>query len=150
VLEAANLLRDRFGIESDVWSVTSYTELAREAQDCDRWNRLHPTAPPRSSYIGTCLGGTQGPVIAASDYVHAHAARIGPHVERRFVALGTDGFGRSGTREQLRRHFEVNAGHIVLAALQALADDQILPHEQVAAAIAELGIDPEKPNPAYA
>ncbi|WP_430420416.1 alpha-ketoglutarate dehydrogenase [Methylibium petroleiphilum] len=122
VLAAAELLRSEYGVEAEVWSATSYSELQREAIEVERHNRLQPQAPRRTSHVAQCLGG-KAPVVAASDYVRAWPQLIAPYAEAsRFVALGTDGFGRSDTREQLRRHFEVERAHIALAALDALAD----------------------------
>ncbi len=122
VLAAAELLRSDYGVDAEVWSATSYSELQREAIEVERHNRLQPQAPRRRSHVAQCLGG-KAPVVAASDYVRAWPQLIAPYAEAsRFVALGTDGFGRSDTREQLRRHFEVDRAHIALAALDALAD----------------------------
>jgi pyruvate dehydrogenase E1 component len=150
VIAAADLLSEDWGVDADIWSATSFTELAREARDCDRWNRLHPGGKPRVPYVAQCLEGQQGPVIAATDYVQSYAEQIRKWVPQRFEVLGTDGFGRSDTRAQLRKHFEVNSYHVVIAALKALADEEILPATKVAEAIAKYGIDPEKPNPLHA
>lgn len=147
VIAAADLLRDDWGVDADIWSVTSFTELAREARDCDRWNRLHPTGKARVPYVTQCLEGQSGPMIAATDYIQLYADKIRKWVPARYEVLGTDGFGRSDTRAQLRKHFEVNGYHVVVAALKALADEGKLPAETVAEAIAKYGIDPEKINP---
>jgi len=147
VIAAAELLEADWGVAADVWSATSFNELRREAQDVHRWNLLHPDQPQRKSYVEQCLEGTQGPVIAATDYVRAYPDLIRPYVMRRYVTLGTDGFGRSGSREQLRRFFEVDRHYIVLAALKALADDGVLPHARAAEAIRKYGIDADRPNP---
>ncbi len=147
VIAAAELLETEWGVAADVWSATSFNELRREAQDVHRWNLLHPDQPPRKSYVEQCLEGTRGPVIAATDYVRAFADQIRPYVTRRYVTLGTDGFGRSDSRERLRRFFEVDRHHVTLAALKALADDGVLPHARAAEAIRRYGIDPERPNP---
>ncbi|MGV8823336.1 alpha-ketoglutarate dehydrogenase [Methylibium petroleiphilum] len=129
VLAAAELLRNDYGVEAEVWSATSYSELQREAIEVERHNRLQPQAPRRRSHVAQCLAG-KAPVVAASDYVRAWPQLIAPYAEAsRFVALGTDGFGRSDTREQLRRHFEVDRAHIALAALDALADAGSVPRE---------------------
>ncbi|WP_207207752.1 alpha-ketoglutarate dehydrogenase [Methylibium sp. Pch-M] len=129
VLAAAELLRSDYGVEAEVWSATSYSELQREAIEVERHNRLQPQAPRRRSHVAQCLAG-KAPVVAASDYVRAWPQLIAPYAEAsRFVALGTDGFGRSDTREQLRRHFEVDRAHIALAALDALADAGSVPRE---------------------
>ncbi|MCG6971485.1 MAG: pyruvate dehydrogenase (acetyl-transferring), homodimeric type [Gammaproteobacteria bacterium] len=150
VIAAADLLSEDWGVDADIWSATSFTELARDARDCDRWNRLHPGDKPKVAYVAQCLEGLQGPVIAATDYVQSYADQIRKWVPQRFEVLGTDGFGRSDTRAQLRKHFEVNSYHVVVAALKALADEEALPATKVTEAIAKYGIDPEKPNPLYA
>jgi pyruvate dehydrogenase E1 component len=150
VIAAADLLNEDWGVDADIWSATSFTELAREARDCDRWNRLHPDDNPKVPYVAQCLEGQQGPVIAATDYVQSYAEQIRKWVPQRFEILGTDGFGRSDTRAQLRKHFEVNSYHVVVAALKALADEEVLPATTAAEAIAKYGIDPEKPNPLHA
>ncbi|MCK9687026.1 pyruvate dehydrogenase (acetyl-transferring), homodimeric type [Scleromatobacter humisilvae] len=144
VLAAADLLRDDFGVVADVWSVTSYTELRREGLETERWNRLHPLAPQRTGFVQRQLASTAGPIIAATDYMKAVPDQIRPFVgSQRFVTLGTDGFGRSDTREALRGLFEVDRHHIVVAALKALADDGLLRPQEVADAIAKYGVDPE-------
>jgi pyruvate dehydrogenase E1 component len=149
VIAAAQLLEQDFGVSSEVWSVTSLTELRRDGQDVERWNLLHPQQPPRIGHVESCLQDKQGPVVVATDYMKIFADQIRPFVpKRRFVALGTDGFGQSDTRESLRRFFEVDRHFIALAALKALADDGGVPREKVAEAIALYGIDPEKQNPA--
>ncbi|MET1069846.1 MAG: pyruvate dehydrogenase (acetyl-transferring), homodimeric type [Pseudomonas prosekii] len=146
---AAQLLEADFGVTSEVWSVTSLTELRREGQDVERWNLLHPADTQRVSYVESCLQDKQGPVVVATDYMKILADQIRPFVpKRRFVALGTDGFGQSDTRESLRKFFEVDRHFIAVAALKALADEGTLPREKVAEAIALYGIDPEKQNPA--
>ena len=150
VIAAADLLRDDWGVDADIWSATSFTELAREARDCDRWNRLHPTKKARVPYVTQCLEGQAGPVIAATDYIQLYADKIRKWVPARYEVLGTDGFGRSDTRAQLRKHFEVNAANVTVAALKALADEGVLPAKTVAEAIAKYGIDPEKINPLHA
>jgi pyruvate dehydrogenase E1 component len=150
VITAAERLSEDWGVEADIWSATSFTELAREAQDCDRWNRLHPIEKARVPYVTQCLAGQPGPVIAATDYIQLYADKIRKWVPARYEVLGTDGFGRSDTRAQLRKHFEVNSAHIVVAALKALADEGALPVAKVAEAIAQYGIDADKINPLYA
>ena len=147
VIAAAELLETEWGVAADVWSATSFNELRREAQDVHRWNLLHPDQPPRKSYVEQCLEGTRGPVIAATDYVRAFADQIRPYITRRYITLGTDGFGRSDSRERLRRFFEVDRHYVTLAALKALADDGVLPYTRAAEAIRRYGIDPERPNP---
>ncbi|WP_416772609.1 pyruvate dehydrogenase (acetyl-transferring), homodimeric type [Pseudomonas sp. RHF3.3-3] len=149
VLAAAQLLRSDFGVTCDVWSATSLTELRREGHAVERWNLLHPQEEPRSSYVESCLGGHEGPLVVATDYMKIFADQIRPFVnDRRFVALGTDGFGQSDTREALRQFFEVDRHFIVLAALKALADDGQVPRSSVAQAISRYGIEVDKPDPA--
>jgi pyruvate dehydrogenase E1 component len=147
VIAAADLLQADWGVSADVWSATSFNELCREGQAAERWNLLHPTEKPRQSYVAHCLQKTAGPVIAATDYMKAHAEQVRPFIDRRFVTLGTDGFGRSDSREALRYFFEVDRHFVVVAALKALADDGVIPAATVAEAIAQYGIDPAKPNP---
>ncbi|CAN1598344.1 pyruvate dehydrogenase (acetyl-transferring), homodimeric type [Pseudomonas mediterranea] len=149
VVAAAQLLEQDFGVSSEVWSVTSLTELRRDGQEAERWNLLHPEHAPRIGYVESCLQDKQGPVVVATDYMKIFADQIRPFVpNRRFVALGTDGFGQSDTRESLRRFFEVDRHFIALAALKALADDGKISREKVAEAIRLYGIDPQKQNPA--
>jgi pyruvate dehydrogenase E1 component len=150
VRAAAGLLKADFDIDADVWSAPSFNELVRDGQACDRWNVLHPDQSPRKSWVEQCLDDTEGPVIAATDYMKAFADQIRPFVRGTYRALGTDGFGRSDSREALRRHFEVDRHYVVLAALRSLADEGTLPAAKVAEAIDKYGIDPEKPNPLHA
>jgi pyruvate dehydrogenase E1 component len=147
VIAAAELLEAEHGVAADVWSVTSFNELRREGMTAERWNTLHPEAPPRTSYVQQCLASTQGPVVAATDYMRAYADQIRPFVDRRYVVLGTDGFGRSDTRAKLRQFFEVDRHHVTVAALKALADDGEIPLAAVAQAIDKYGIDPDRPDP---
>ncbi len=149
-LDAQDILANQFHVSSNVWSVTSYTELRREARDCERWNMLNPTNVPRTSYLEEILQGEEGPCIAASDYVQALAEQISPWVPGGLFALGTDGMGRSETRPVLRRHFEVDAECIAIAALHQLAKKGRIQSDVVAAAIKTLGVDPDKVNPLYA
>ena len=146
-LAAAELLEARFGVAADVWSVTSFTELARDGMEVERWNRLHPEATPRESWVEQCLKGRAGPAVAATDYVRAYAEQIRHHVNRPYTVLGTDGFGRSDTRVALRSFFEVDSRHIAVAALKTLADQESLPTSVAHSAIAELGIDPDRADP---
>lgn len=147
VIAAADLLMDDWGVDADIWSATSFNELAREARDVDRRNRLHPKKKAVVPYITRCLEERQGPVVAATDYIYAYADQVRKWVPAHYEVLGTDGFGRSDTRAQLRKHFEVNSVHVVVAALKALADEGAVPASTVAEAIAKYGIDPAKPNP---
>jgi pyruvate dehydrogenase E1 component len=147
VLAAADLLEREWGVKADVWSATSFSELRRDGLEATRWNLLHPEAPPAISYVERCLKDRQGPVIAASDYMKIVPDQIRAFVPHRFEVLGTDGYGRSDTRERLRAFFEVNRHWVVLAALQALAADGEIPHARAAEALARYGIDPAKPSP---
>jgi pyruvate dehydrogenase E1 component len=147
VIAAADLLADDWGVSADIWSATSFNQLRREGLDCMRWNLMHPEETPRQSHVEVCLKGRSGPVIAATDYMKAYADQIREFVPSRYVALGTDGFGRSDTREKLRRFFEVDRFYVALAALKALAEEKAIPASRVADAIRAYQIDPNKPNP---
>jgi pyruvate dehydrogenase E1 component len=147
VLEASELLKQDFDINSDVWSVTSVNELAREASDCTRWNQLHPMKKSRKSYLETQLDGRKGPAVMATDYTRAFVSQLREHVPMPFSTLGTDGYGRSDTRANLRIFFEVNRYYIVVAALKALADAGDIEDKVVQQAIKKYKIDAEKPNP---
>ena len=144
----AELLAKDFGVTSEIWSVTSFTELRREGLEAERWNMLHPESERKLSYVEQCLAKGQGPVIAATDYMKAIADGVRPYVPARYKVLGTDGFGRSDYRRRLRSFFEVDRFHVAIAALKSLADDQLLPAKRVSEAIAKYGVDPEKPSPA--
>jgi len=150
VIEASKLLQSDWGVASDIWSATSFTELSREAQAVDRWNRLHPSETAKTPYVAEALAGREGPFIAATDYIQSYAEQIRKWVPGNYEVLGTDGFGRSDTRAQLRKHFEVNSHYVAVAALKALADEGKIAAEKVAEAIAKYGINPEKPTPASA
>ncbi len=150
-IAAADLLQSDWGVEADLWSCTSFNELAREGHDCARFHLLHPDEPRPSCHVQAMLADTRGPIIAATDYVRLYAEQIRPFVAtggRRYTVLGTDGFGRSDTREQLRRFFEVDRYYITVAALSSLADDGAIEAKTVKAAIGRYGLDPNKPNPA--
>jgi pyruvate dehydrogenase E1 component len=147
VIAAAELLERDFGIGANVWSATSFNELRRDGLDCERWNMLHPEASPRAPWVTRQLAGERGPVVAATDYMKAYADQIREFVPARYRVLGTDGFGRSDTREKLREFFEVNRHYVVVAALKALADDGLVDRARVSEAIAKYGINPDKPNP---
>ena len=150
VLAAQEILAERYNIASDAWSVTSYTELRRDTQTCERWNMLHPEEPRRKSYVETVLDGRTGPFIAASDYVRAVPEQIQSWIPGDYFVLGTDGMGRSESRERLRRHFEVDAECIALATLYRLFRQGQIDGSVVQQAIVDLGIDAEKANPLYA
>jgi pyruvate dehydrogenase E1 component len=149
-IAAAEILNEEWGVDADIWSCTSFNELAREANDVERWNRLHPLENQKVPYVTQLLKGHRGPVIAATDYIRQYPEQIRQWVPARYSVLGTDGYGRSDTRVELRRHFEVNANHIVVAALKALADEGTLPAAKVAEAIEKYGIDVDKTNPLHA
>jgi len=150
VSRAQGLLAETFQISSDVWSVTSWTELRRDAGQCQRWNLLNPLAPPRVSYLEEQLAGVEGPCVAASDYLRCLPEQISPWTPGGLLTLGTDGMGRSETREALRRHFEVDAECVALAALHQLSQQGKVDKKTVAKAIKTLNIDPEKPSPLFA
>ena len=146
VIAAADLLRDDWQVASEVWSVTSFSELARDARDVERWNRLHPTAPAKTGHAAQRLGG-RAPIVAATDYVRAWPQLIASYVDAPFVALGTDGFGRSDTRSALRGHFEIDRHHIAVAALHALAKCNTVPAATVASALQRYGISADDTPP---
>ena len=147
VIAAAQLLKQDWGVDADVWSCPSFTLLARDGQDVARWNLLHPAAAPRLSHVEQCLHDTRGPVIASTDYVRAFAEQIRPWVARNYSVLGTDGFGRSDTREKLREFFEVDRHYVTLAALTALADEGAFDKAKLKQVIAKYRMDSDKPNP---
>jgi pyruvate dehydrogenase E1 component len=147
VLGAQRKLAEAFDISSDVWSVTSYQQLRHEALSTDRWNRLHPESEPRVPFLVRALQGIEGPFIAATDFVKALPDMIRPWVSGSYVTLGTDGHGRSDTRQALRRFFEVDPENIAVAALHALYREGRIPAGMVSEAILSLGLDPEKPDP---
>jgi pyruvate dehydrogenase E1 component len=147
VIAAAELLENDWGISADVWSATSFTELRREGLECDRWNMLNPEKTQKVSYVAQCFKGANGPVIASTDYMKSFAEQIQRLVPNKFVALGTDGFGRSDSREALRDFFEVNRYYVVVAALKALSDEGKLPAAKVAEAVKKYKLDANKPNP---
>lgn len=150
VIQARGILEEKYGVAVDVWSVTSYKMLHRDGHDAERWNLLHPAEAPRIPYVTSCLADAPGVFVAASDYVKALPDSISRWFPRPLVSLGTDGFGRSDTRKSLRDFFEVDARHIALAALSALARERQIRPEVVQRAIAEMEIDPERPNPVTA
>ncbi len=147
VMAAAELLRADWNVDSDLWSCPSFTELARDGNAVERWNMLNPGEPPRVSHVARCLGDAPGPVVVATDYIRAYAEQIRKLVAHRYVVLGTDGYGRSDTREKLRHFFEVDRRWITVAALKALADDGMLPAAKAAEALAKYGLDAAKPAP---
>jgi pyruvate dehydrogenase E1 component len=150
VIAASDLLKSDFGIVADIWSATSFNELRRDGMAAERWNLLHPTEPRRASWVQTQLAGHEGPVIASTDYIRNYADQIREYVHaagRRYVVLGTDGFGRSDYRRNLRRFFEVDRYYIVVAALKALADDGAIKPAIVAEAIVKYNLDAGRAAP---
>ncbi|MBV8146526.1 MAG: pyruvate dehydrogenase (acetyl-transferring), homodimeric type, partial [Gammaproteobacteria bacterium] len=146
-LAAAKILENDYGIPADVFSITSFSELRREALESERWNLLHPAEPARVPYVQALLARQEGPTVAATDYLRTVPDQIRQWVPGRYVTLGTDGFGRSDTRAALRRHFEVDRNYIAVAALKALADERRIDPTTVTRAIQALGVDPGKPVP---
>jgi len=147
VRAAAQMLKDDWGVASDVWSVTSYNELARDGQHVERWNHLHPDDKPRKAYVTQCMEDAQGPVVSSTDYIKLHSEQLRAFIPKTYMTLGTDGFGRSDTREKLRSFFEVDRYYVAVTALAALAKDGEIKQEQVLEAMRKYGIDRNKPNP---
>jgi len=149
VIAAADLLMNDWGIASDIWSAPSFTLLARDGQDAERWNMLHPTETPRVPYIAECLKDTSGPIVVSTDYMRTYAEQVRAFIpkDRSYKVLGTDGFGRSDSRAKLREFFEVNRYFVTIAALKTLADEGAISASVVAQAIEKYGINPNKPNP---
>ncbi|MDX6724150.1 MAG: pyruvate dehydrogenase component, partial [Solirubrobacteraceae bacterium] len=147
VIAAGDILREDYGVASDVWSCTSFTELRREGMAADRWNRLHPGEEPRPSYVESTLAGRSGPVIASTDYMRTFADQIRPFVPGRYEVLGTDGFGRSDYRVKLRHFFEVDRAHVTVAALRTLADEGTVQRSVVKEAVERFDIDADTPPP---
>ncbi|HET7306887.1 MAG TPA: pyruvate dehydrogenase (acetyl-transferring), homodimeric type [Gammaproteobacteria bacterium] len=147
VIAAAELLKQDWNVAADIWSAPGINELARDGRDTERWNRLHPEQQPKQAYVTECLGGREGPVVVATDYVRSYSEQIRPFVPQRYCTLGTDGYGRSDTRENLREFFEVSRHWIAVTALSALADEGKIDRKKVAEAIKKYDIDPDKPNP---
>ncbi len=147
VMAAADLLRDDFKVNADIWSATSFNELRRDGMSAERWSLLHPSKPRRKSHLETALEGHAGPVVAATDYMRSFADQVRSQIPRRYVVLGTDGFGRSDYRVKLRKFFEVNRYYVAVAALKALADDGEIKPEVVDQAIKKYGLDTERPDP---
>jgi pyruvate dehydrogenase E1 component len=136
-----------YQVSANVWSVTSFNELRKDGLEVEHYNRMNKKKKPKQSYVTQCLADQTGPVIAVSDYMHAYADQIRAFIPQQFVTLGTDGYGRSDTRKQLRHFFEVDAKHIVYATLKALADEEKINQIELKDAMKKLGINPEKPYP---
>jgi pyruvate dehydrogenase E1 component len=149
VMAGAELLEKDFGIAADIWSVTSFNQLRRDGVEAQRWNLLHPEQEARLSHVEQCLKDRPGPVVAATDYMKIFAEQVRAFLPtHHYAVLGTDGFGRSDTRRQLRKFFEVDRHYVAVAALKALADAEAVPRRKVTEAIGKYGIEAEKPNPA--
>ncbi len=149
VIAAAELLKEDFDVDANIWSVTSFNELRRDGLECSRWNMLHPTETARVCYLTERLSATNGPCVAATDYIRAYPGQVREYVPSRYRVLGTDGFGRSDSRQKLRKYFEVNRHYVAVAALKVLADDGEIEPKRVAEAIERYGIDADKPNPMF-
>jgi pyruvate dehydrogenase E1 component len=146
-MRARELLATEWGVAAEAWSVPSYKSLRDDALETERWNRLHPGATPRVAYVTSALEAASGPIIAVTDFMKAVADQISRFVKSPFSPLGTDGFGRSDTRESLRRYFEIDAEHIVVAVLAELTAAGLATADEVASAIARYGLDPEAADP---
>ena len=136
-----------FQIDSEIWSVTSFNELRRDGLDVERFNLLNPDKVPKKSYVERCLEKTEGPILAASDYMRMNSDQIRPYINKSFYSLGTDGFGRSDTRKNLRNFFEVDKEHVVTYGLSVLAKEQLIASKYAEDAIKKYKIDPTKPMP---
>ena len=147
MIAGAEILQNEYKIDSEVWSVTSFNELRKEGLDVERYNLLNPEKEERKSYVEKCLGKTEGPILAASDYMRMNSDQIRPFIKKSFYSLGTDGFGRSDTRINLRKFFEVDKEHIVAYGLSVLAKEQLLASKYASEAIKKYKIDTEKPMP---
>ena len=149
-MRAQAILAEKYQVPADVWSVTSYNELRRDALNIERWNRLHPGKPEKTPYIVDALKGAKGPIVAATDYMKVVPDQVAPWLNGRLETLGTDGFGRSDNREYLRKHFEINAESIAAAALSRLARDGKFDSKRAQEAFAELHVETETADPARA
>ena len=147
MIAAAEILQDEYKIDSNVWSVTSFNELRKEALETERYNLLNPDKETKKTYIEECLSSTEGPVVAASDYIRLNSDQIRPFTSKSFYSLGTDGYGRSDTRKNLRKFFEVDKEHIVTYSLSVLAKEQLISSKYAKDAMKKYKIDPEKPIP---
>jgi pyruvate dehydrogenase E1 component len=150
VIAASSILSDKYSIDSDIWSLTSVNELVRNGQEVDRWNLLHPDEDPRISYVESELGDLTDHVVIATDYMKGYAEQLRRYIPSSLHVLGTDGFGRSDSRESLRNFFEVDRYFIIVSALKGLADRDEIDKSVVKSALQEFSIDPEKANPLYA
>ena len=146
-MSAAEMLQEEYQIDSEVWSVTSYNELRKEAMEVERYNLLNPDKEPKKSHIEECLSSTEGPIISASDYIRLNSDQIRPFIRKSFYSFGTDGYGRSDTRKNLRKFFEVDREHIVAYSLSVLAKEQLISSKYAKEAFKKYKIDTEKPIP---
>ena len=147
MIEAADILQNEYQIDSNLWSVTSFNELRKEAIEIERYNLLNPDKKPKKTYIEECLSSTEGPIVAASDYIRLNSDQIRPFTNKSFYSFGTDGYGRSDTRKNLRKFFEIDKEHIVAYSLSVLAKEQLIPSKYAKVAMKKYKIDPEKPMP---
>ena len=147
---AAEMLEEDFGVKASLYSAPSFNELARDGADCERWNRLNPLEKPKVPYVTEVLGDAKGPVIAATDYMKSYADQIRQFISQPYTVLGTDGFGRSDSRANLRRHFEVDANHVAAAAMVALYREGAIDKKDLEKALKKYEIDGDKPNPRLA
>ena len=147
MIAAAEILEKDYEIDSNVWSVTSFNELRKEALEIERYNLLHPDKQPKKSYLEECLSSMEGPIVSASDYIRLNSDQIRPFIRKSFYSLGTDGYGRSDTRKNLRKFFEVDKEHIVAYSLSVLAKEQLIPSKYASEAIKKYNIDPNKTIP---
>ena len=147
MIAGAEILQKEYKIDSEIWSVTSFNELRKDGMEVERYNLLNPDKTPKKSYVEKCLGKTEGPILAASDYMRANTDQIRPYVNKSFYSLGTDGFGRSDTRKNLRNFFEVDKEHIVAYGLSVLAKEQLIASKYASEAIKKYNINPDKKIP---
>jgi pyruvate dehydrogenase E1 component len=147
IIKAAEILQNEYHIDSNLWSVTSYNELRKEAIEVERYNLLNPEKKPKKTYIEECLSSTEGPIVAASDYIRLNSDQIRPFTTKSFYSFGTDGYGRSDTRKNLRKFFEIDKEHIVAYSLSVLAKEQLIPSKYAKEAIKKYKIDTAKPIP---
>jgi len=147
MMSAAKILQDDYQIDSEVWSVTSFNELRKNGMETERYNLLNPDKEPKVSFVEKCLGKTEGPIMAASDYMRMNSDQIRPYTNKSFYSLGTDGFGRSDTRKNLRKFFEVDKEHLVAYGLSVLAKEQLIASKYAKEAIKKYNIDGSKPMP---
>ena len=147
MIAAAEILQKDYQIDSNVWSVTSFSELRKEALEVERYNLLNPDKKPKKSYIEECMSKTEGPIVSASDYIRLNSDQIRPFIRKSLYSFGTDGYGRSDTRKNLRKFFEIDKEHIVTYSLSVLAKEQLIPSKYAKEAIKKYNIDPEKPFP---